>query len=47
MQNLDVFTMGAGFTWDTQNRDLDIQTTLEAWEKAKEVMLSGKYRLVS
>ena len=44
--NLDVFTMGAGFTWDTKDRTLDIQTTLKTWDKAKEIMLSGQYRMV-
>ncbi len=44
--DLDVFTMGAGFTWDTKNRDLDIKTSLETWEKCKEVCRSGKYELV-
>ncbi len=44
--NLDVFTMGAGFTWDTKNRALDIKTTLDTWEKSKEIILSKKYRLV-
>ena len=44
--NLEVFTMGAGFTWNTQNRDLDIQTTLQTFEKAKELILSEKYDLV-
>lgn len=43
---LDVFTMGAGFTWDTKNRDLDIKTSLETWEKCKETSLSGIYELV-
>ncbi len=42
----DFFTMGAGFTWDTNNRGLDIQTTLKTWEKCKECVTSGKYRLV-
>ena len=46
MENLDIFSMGAGFTWNTMNRDLDISTTLETWEKAKEFMSSGKYKLV-
>ena len=46
LEHLDVFTMGAGFTWETQNRELDIKTTLKTWKKAKELMLSGKYRLV-
>ena len=45
-KNLDIFTMGAGFTWDTKNRALDIQTTIDTWEKAKQVMSSGKYRMV-
>ncbi len=44
--NLDIFTMGAGFTWNTDNPELDIQTTLETWQKAKECVFSGKYRLV-
>ena len=34
--------MGAGFTWNTQNRDLDIQTTLQTFEKAKELILTGR-----
>ncbi len=46
MENLDIFSIGAGFTWNTMNRDLDIRTTLETWEKAKEFMSSGKYKLV-
>ena len=46
LDNLDVFTMGAGFTWDTKDQELDIQTTLQTWDKAKEIMLSGQYRMV-
>jgi cob(I)alamin adenosyltransferase len=38
--------MGAGFTWDTKDRELDIRTTLAGWEKCLEVSLSGKYSLV-
>ena len=45
-KDLDIFMAGAGFTWDTRNRDLDIQTTIETWNKAKEIMLSGKYQMV-
>ena len=44
--NLDIFTMGAGFTWDTENKELDIKTTLQTWEKAKELVYSGEYRMV-
>ena len=43
---LDVFTMGAGFTWDTNNIEQDKKLALEAWQKAVNVMESGKYRLV-
>lgn len=46
LDGLDFFMMGAGFTWDTNNRDLDIQTTIKTWEKCKECVMSGKYRLV-
>ncbi|MBI4178243.1 cob(I)yrinic acid a,c-diamide adenosyltransferase [bacterium] len=46
LEGLDFFMMGAGFTWNTNNRELDIQTTLSTWEKCKECVLSGKYRLV-
>ena len=44
--NLDVFTMGAGFTWDTKNREIDIRTAQEGWSKSVEIMNSNKYRLV-
>lgn len=46
LPGLDFFMMGAGFTWNTNNRDLDIQTTLDTWEKCKECVRSGQYRLV-
>lgn len=42
----EIFPMGAGFTWDTKDRDLDIRTTLRGWEKCKEAALSAKYQLV-
>lgn len=46
LKELDIFTMGAGFTWDTNNIEQDKKLALEAWEKALKVMNSGKYRLV-
>jgi cob(I)alamin adenosyltransferase len=42
----EIFPMGAGFTWNTKNRDLDVRTTMQAWEKCKETALSGRYHLV-
>lgn len=42
----DIFPMGAGFTWNTKDKELDIRTTLAGWEKCKEVAQSGNYQLV-
>lgn len=46
LPGLDFFMMGAGFTWNTNDRELDIRTTLETWEKCKSCVMSGDYRLV-
>jgi len=43
---LDIFTMGAGFTWNSKDLEHDKSLALGAWNKAVEVMNSGKYRLV-
>lgn len=43
---LDWFTMGEGFTWDVQDRQKDIAAATQGWERAKEVMTSGDYKLV-
>src|SRR5262245_46986108 len=42
----DMFPMGAGFTWNTRDRNVDTHTTLTGWEKCLEVSLSRKYSLV-
>ena len=38
--------MGEGFTWETQDRQRDIQAARAAWEAAKEMITSGAYRMV-
>lgn len=38
--------MGEGFTWETQDRQRDLAAARAAWEKAKELIVSEKYRLV-
>ena len=38
--------MGEGFTWETQDRQRDIAAANAAWEAAKEMILSGEYRMV-
>ncbi|GAA0770293.1 cob(I)yrinic acid a,c-diamide adenosyltransferase [Roseibium denhamense] len=38
--------MGEGFTWETQDRQRDIDAANQAWEAAKDMIQSGEYRLV-
>lgn len=38
--------MGEGFTWDTQDRARDMATARSAWERAKEMILDNRHRLV-
>jgi len=45
-ENLDVFTMGAGFTWETKDKAKDIKLAHETWQKAKELIFSKKYNMV-
>ena len=35
-------TMGEGFTWETQDRARDVATAQAAWQKAKDLIRSGK-----
>jgi cob(I)alamin adenosyltransferase len=39
-------TMGEGFTWETQDRSRDTEMARAAWEKAKELIRSGDFRMV-
>jgi len=39
-------TMGEGFTWETQNRDRDVEMAQAAWEKAKELIRDDTNRMV-
>jgi len=38
--------MGEGFTWETQDRQRDIEAARQAWDAAKEMITSGEYRMV-
>lgn len=38
--------MGEGFTWETQDKERDIQAAQKAWAAAKEMIMSGEYRMV-
>lgn len=39
-------TMGEGFTWETQDRERDVQHARAAWEKGKELIRDPAIRLV-
>lgn len=39
-------TMGDGFTWDTQDKEKDIEAAQAAFSKACEMMASGDYDLI-
>ena len=41
-----IYAMGEGFTWDTQDRERDIQHARAAWEKSKELIRNPEIRLV-
>ena len=42
----DFYTMGEGFTWETQNRERDVAAAMAAWEKAKELIRDPAYHMV-
>ncbi|MEM9522735.1 MAG: cob(I)yrinic acid a,c-diamide adenosyltransferase [Pseudomonadota bacterium] len=40
------YTMGEGFTWETQDRSRDIEMARAAWRKAQELILDERNRMV-
>mgnify|MGYP006144578217 FL=1 len=40
------FTMGEGFTWETQDKERDIAAASAAWEKAKELIRDERNHMV-
>lgn len=43
---IEVHTMGAGFTWDTQDKSVDIKTSQETWALCVDKMRSAEYDLL-
>jgi len=43
---LDFYVMGKGFTWESENLEEDIKIAREAWNFAKEIINSGKYKMI-
>ena len=42
----DFYTMGEGFTWETQDRERDVAAAMAAWKKAKELIRNPAYHMV-
>ena len=43
---VEMATMGEGFTWETQDRQRDIEAASQAWEKAKAMIMDDKLDMV-
>ena len=43
---VEMATMGEGFTWETQDRKRDIEAANQAWEKAKAMIMDEKLDMV-
>ncbi len=43
---IEIHTMGAGFTWDTNDKSTDIKTSEETWALCVDKMRSGEYDLL-
>lgn len=43
---LEFHAMGEGFTWDTQDRDRDIEKAVAAWQKGLEYIRNPDFKLV-
>lgn len=43
---LEFHAMGEGFTWETQDRERDIEKATKAWEQSLDYILNSEYRLV-
>lgn len=43
---IDHHVMGEGFTWETQDKERDIQAASHAWDKARAMFADPRYRLV-
>ena len=43
---VDYHVMGESYTWETQNKERDIETAAKAWEKAVAMLTNDEYQLV-
>lgn len=45
-ERIDFFTLGEGYTWETQNRERDIAVARRAWKQARALLESPQYHVV-
>ena len=45
-ENVDWHVLGDGFTWDTQDREQDIATSVRGWDIAKAMLQNPEYDLI-
>ena len=45
-EHVTMYTMGEGFTWETQDRQRDLAAARAGWEKAKEIMSDPSYKMI-
>lgn len=45
-EQLEFYAMGEGFTWETQDKERDIEKASQAWQKATDFILNPDYKLV-
>ena len=43
---IELYTLGEGFTWNTQNREQDIATAHRAWEQAAQLLRDPSFDMV-
>ena len=43
---IEIYTLGDGFTWNTQNREQDIATARTAWEQAVKLLRDAAFDMV-
>ena len=45
-ERMDFFSMGDGFTWNTQNYEQDVASARRAWAKCRELLADPQYQVV-
>lgn len=43
---IEMYTMGDGFTWNTQNREQDVATARKTWEKAVTLLRDASFDMI-